>query len=85
MMAVVERMADYQRVVESMLGEVETVVSNLHRNWDGAASRTHTEAHEQWRSGAEMMSQALDQLQRAGRHAHEAYSAAIESNGKIWA
>ncbi|CAJ1586156.1 WXG100 family type VII secretion target [[Mycobacterium] wendilense] len=85
MITVVEQMADYQRVVESMLDEVDTVVSNLHLNWDGAASRVHTNVHQQWRAGAEMMSQALEQLQQAAGHAHEAYSTAIESNRKIWA
>jgi WXG100 family type VII secretion target len=81
---IVERMASYQQVVDSMLDECDAVVANLHAQWDGVASQSHAAVHEQWKQGADMMRNALGQLRAAGAHAHTSYSGAVEANRKIW-
>ncbi|MBB3602524.1 WXG100 family type VII secretion target [Mycolicibacterium sp. BK556] len=81
---IVERMASYQQVVDSMLDECDAVVANLHAQWDGVASQSHAAVHEQWKQGADMMRVALGQLHAAGAHAHSSYSGAVEANLKIW-
>ncbi len=81
---IVERMASYQTVVDSMLEECDAVVANLHAQWKGVASESHAAVHEQWMQGADMMRNALAQLRAAGAHAHTSYSGAIEANRKIW-
>ncbi len=82
---IVERMAQYQNVVDSMLDEVDTTVANLHTTWDGVASQAHSVAHQEWKTGAEMMRKALGQLQTAGSHAQSAYHGAVEANKNMWA
>lgn len=82
--SIVERMASYQSVVDSMLEECDAVVANLHAQWDGAASESHAAVHKQWKEGADMMRNALGQLRAAGTHAHTSYSSAVEANLKIW-
>ena len=81
---IVERMASYQTVVDSMLDECDAVVANLHAQWEGIASESHAAVHKQWKEGAEMMRNALTQLRSAGQHAHTSYSGAVEANRKIW-
>lgn len=81
---IVERMASYQQVVDSMLEECDAVVANLHAQWDGVASASHAAVHEQWKQGADMMRVALGQLRSAGAHAHGSYSGAVEANLRIW-
>ncbi len=80
----IDRMGAYQKAMDSILGEVDTMVTGLHQNWDGAASQAHTEAHEQWKVGADQMRKALAQLRDAGAHAHASYHAAVEVNKSMW-
>ncbi|EUA32794.1 WXG residues type VII secretion target family protein [Mycobacterium xenopi 3993] len=44
----VERMAEFQRYAESMLTEIDSLVSNLHARWSGEAAAAHIEAHRHW-------------------------------------
>ena len=82
---IVDRMAQYQNVVDSMLDEIDTTVSNLHITWSGATSQAHADAHAEWKAGAEMMRKALEQLKAAGSHAQKAYHGAVEANKSMWA
>ncbi len=80
----IERMAEYQRVVDSMLEECDVVVAQLHTQWEGFASESHAAVHQQWKEGADLMRHALAQLRSAGSHAHTSYTGAVEANLKIW-
>jgi WXG100 family type VII secretion target len=82
---IMARMAQYQQVIDGMIGEVDSAVENLHSTWEGAASRAHADAHAEWKSGADLMRDALRQLQSAGSHAKKAYDGAIEANTSMWA
>lgn len=80
----VERMGEYLRYAESMLSEIDTLVSNLHGMWSGEAAAAHVEAHQHWASGEAMMREALGQLKAAGATAHHNYTDAMTANMAMW-
>jgi uncharacterized protein YukE len=41
-------MAAFQRESESLLSEIESLVTNLHLTWTGQAAAAHAEAHRHW-------------------------------------
>ncbi|MBO0883986.1 MAG: WXG100 family type VII secretion target [Mycobacterium sp.] len=80
----VERMSEYLRYSESMLSEIDTLVSNLHGMWSGEAAAAHVEAHRHWASGEAMMREALGQLKAAGATAHHNYTSVMAANMAMW-
>jgi WXG100 family type VII secretion target len=79
-----DRMTDFQRTAEALLGEIDSTVKNLHVTWSGDAAVAHADAHQRWARGAAMMREALDQLHKAGTGAHGNYTSVIEANQKMW-
>jgi WXG100 family type VII secretion target len=79
-----QRMADFQRYAESMLGEIDSLVGNLHATWSGEAAAAHAEAHQHWARGEAMMREALAQLRTAGMTAHGNYAGAMSTNLAMW-
>jgi uncharacterized protein YukE len=55
-----ERMDAFQRLSTALLAEIDSVVKNLHVDWDAAAA--HAEAHQEGRDERQM-DQALQTLQ----------------------
>lgn len=80
----VERMGEFQRYAESMLSEIDSLVSNLHAAWSGEAAAAHAEAHRHWSRGEAMMREALAQLQGAAKTAHGNYTGAMAKNVGMW-
>jgi WXG100 family type VII secretion target len=80
----VQRMAEFQRYAESMLAEIDSLVTNLHAMWTGQAAAAHAEAHRHWAHGEAMMREALAQLRTAGATAHHNYTGAISTNLAMW-
>jgi len=80
----VERMGEYLQYAESMLSEIDTLVSNLHGTWSGEAAAAHVEAHRHWASGEAMMRDALGQLKAAGTTAHHNYTRVMATNMAMW-
>jgi WXG100 family type VII secretion target len=80
----VQRMAEFQRYAESMLAEIDSLVTNLHATWTGEGAAAHAEAHRRWAGGEAMMREALAQLQAAGAAAHLNYTGAISTNLAMW-
>jgi len=79
-----ERMESFQRLSEGLLQEIDNTVKNLHISWQGEGAQGHAQAHEQWRNGATLMSEALKKLHQSGTGAHHNYTAAMEANKKMW-
>jgi WXG100 family type VII secretion target len=79
-----QRMAEFQRNAESMLGEIDSLISNLHATWSGEAAAAHAEAHQHWARGEAMMREALAQLRTAGTMAHGNYTSAMSTNLAMW-
>lgn len=80
----VQRMAEFQQYAESMLAEIDSLVSNLHATWSGEAASAHAEAHHHWARGEAMMRAALAQLRTAGAGAHDNYTGAMTTNLAMW-
>jgi len=80
----VQRMTEFQRYAESMLGEIDSLVTNLHATWTGEGAAAHAEAHRRWACGEAMMREALAQLQAAGAAAHLNYTGAMSTNLTMW-
>jgi len=79
-----ERMDGFQRMSAALLAEIDSVVKNLHVNWDGAGAAAHAQAHQKWSHGAAQMDQALQTLHQSGRGAHQNYTRARELNRGMW-
>jgi len=80
----VQRMAEFQRCAESMLTEIDSLVSSLHSTWTGRGAAAHAEAHRHWARGEAMMREALAQLRTAGATAHRNYTGAMSTNLTMW-
>ena len=80
----VQRMAEFQLYAESMLEEIDSLVTNLHATWSGDAATAHAEAHQHWARGEAMMRAALGQLRTAGAAAHGNYTGAMATNLAMW-
>jgi WXG100 family type VII secretion target len=80
----VERMSEFQRYAESMLSEIDSLVSNLHATWTGEGATAHAEAHRHWAQGEAMMREALAQLRVAAHTAHGNYTGAMAKNLSMW-
>ena len=80
----VQRMVEFQRHAESMLAEIEALVTNLHATWTGQGATAHAEAHRHWARGEAMMREALAQLRAAGATAHRNYTGAMSTNSAMW-
>ncbi|MGH3966651.1 MAG: WXG100 family type VII secretion target [Mycobacterium sp.] len=80
----VERMSEFQRFAESLLPEIDSLVTHLHDTWAGQAADAHAEAHRHWTRGAAMMHEALRQLHGAGTTAHHNYTRAMATNTSMW-
>lgn len=80
----VQRMAEFQRHAESMLAEIDSLVSNLHLAWTGEGAASHAQAHQHWARGEAVMREALAQLKAAGATAHGNYTGAMAKNLSMW-
>jgi ESAT-6 family protein len=80
----VERMDEYLRYAESILAEIDSLVSGLHLTWSGEAAAAHAEAHRHWGSGEAMMREALAGLKAAGTTAHHNYTGVMAANMAMW-
>jgi ESAT-6 family protein len=79
-----QRMAEFEHHVESMVSEIDSLVTNLHITWSGQAAAAHAEAHKHWSRGEAMMREALAQLTSAGAAAHQNYTSAMATNTTMW-
>jgi WXG100 family type VII secretion target len=80
----VRRMAEFGRHTETMLGEIDALVTDLHATWTGQGAAAHAEAHQHWVRGEAMMREALARLRAAGATAHRNYTGAVATNLGIW-
>jgi WXG100 family type VII secretion target len=79
-----DRMREFVRHTENMVGEIDSLVSHLHATWSGQAAAAHAEAHRHWSRGEELMREALGQLKTAGTTAHRNYTGVMATNTTMW-
>lgn len=80
----VQRMTEFQKYAESILTEIDCLVTTLHGTWTGRGAAAHAEAHRHWARGEEMMREALARLRTAGATAHHNYTGAMATNLAMW-
>ena len=80
----IQRMGEFMRHTESVVAEIDSLVTHLHLTWSGEAAAAHAEAHRHWSQGEATMRQALKQLKTAGSTAHQNYTHAIAANVAMW-
>lgn len=78
------RMGEFVRYAESVVAEIDTLVTNLHVTWSGEAATAHAEAHRLWTRGEAHMREALARLTAAGTAAHHNYTGAMTANTSMW-
>jgi WXG100 family type VII secretion target len=79
-----QRMGEFVRDTESVVAEIDSLATHLHRTWSGQAAAAHAEAHRHWSHGEAMMREALTQLKIAGTAAHHNYTRAMATNLTMW-
>jgi WXG100 family type VII secretion target len=79
-----ERLEEFERYAESMLAEIDSLVTNLHAAWSGQAAAAHVEAHQHWAGGEAMMREALASLKAAAVAAHHNYTSTTAKNLGMW-
>jgi WXG100 family type VII secretion target len=79
-----QRMGDFVRHTESLVAEIDSLVTHLHGTWSGQAAATHAEAHRRWSHGEATMRHALNLLQTVGGAAHDNYTQAMATNSAMW-
>jgi WXG100 family type VII secretion target len=84
LLAVVDRMSEFDRELEGHLGRAESSVARLGTSWDGDAGEAGRMAQQRWHDGARAMREALNRLREIAEGAHENYSTAAQANVRNW-
>ncbi len=79
-----QRMGEFVQHTESVVGEVNSLVAQLHQTWSGQAAAAHAEAHRHWSHGEATMREALTRLKSAGTVAQHNYTGAMAANMGLW-
>ncbi|MFI9410155.1 WXG100 family type VII secretion target [Nocardia gamkensis] len=80
----VAKMEKFGSRVQDWLGEVDRHITELHLAWSSEAATAQQAAHDKWVGGVNEMRENLDELREVARKAHQNYSAAIETNTRMW-
>jgi WXG100 family type VII secretion target len=73
-----------ERELETLTADLEATMRRLHGAWDGRAELAQAAAHREWERGLATMREALADLRRAARAAHDNYDAATRTNLALW-
>jgi WXG100 family type VII secretion target len=76
----IQRMGEFVQYTESVVAEIDSLVTHLHQTWSGEAAAAHAEAHRHWSQGEATMREALKTLKTAGSAAHQNYTHAMAAN-----
>jgi WXG100 family type VII secretion target len=80
----IQRMGEFMRHTESVVDEIDSLVTHLHQTWSGEAAAAHAQAHRHWSNGEATMREALKTLKTAGGTAHHNYTAVMAANTAMW-
>lgn len=84
LLAVVDRMAEFESQLEAHLKEAAQSVTRLGSSWYGDAGEAERAAQQRWNDGAAEMRDALARLRAIAEGAHENYSTAAQTNMRMW-
>jgi WXG100 family type VII secretion target len=80
----IQLMDEFVRHTESVVSEIDSLVTHLHQTWSGEAAAAHAEAHHHWAHGEATMRAALKTLKTAGNTAHDNYTGVMAANSAMW-
>lgn len=80
----VAKMEKFGSTVQDWLGELDRHIAELHLAWSSEAATAQRAAHDKWVAGVNEMRENLYELREVARKAHQNYSAAIETNTRMW-
>ena len=84
LLAVVDRMSEFDSQLEAHLAHARSSVAALGASWYGDGGEAERSAQQQWDHGAQEMRDALARLRRIAEGAHENYSSAAQTNVRNW-
>jgi WXG100 family type VII secretion target len=84
LLAVVDRMAEFDQQLEGHLARAAASVAQLGTSWYGDAGQAERAARQRWDEGAREMREALARLRQIAEGAHENYSGAAQTNVRNW-
>lgn len=81
----VRLLADCQRDLLSLAGEIDEAHERLQAGWSGHAGRAEATSYAAWRAGCAEMVTALAALRAIAEVADEQYAGAVAANVERWA
>ena len=81
---VVDRMAACEAGMRDLAADLERRIDALHLTWQGEAAAAHVLAQATWDRGFADMRDALRQMRAAAHTAHGNYTAAADTNLRMW-
>lgn len=84
LLAMVDRMAEFDQQVEAHLAHAAGSVAQLGSSWYGDGGEAERSAQQRWDEGAREMREALGRLRKIAEGAHENYSGAAQTNARNW-
>lgn len=82
--ATVDELARTGVALDGLLEEVAARVAALHGTWTGRAAGAQAVAQAEWEAGFRGMREGLAAMRAAGATAHGHYSAAADTNVRMW-
>jgi WXG100 family type VII secretion target len=80
----IQLMDEFVRHTESVVSEIDSLITHLHGTWSGEAATAHAAAHRHWAHGEATMREALKALKTAGNTAHHNYTGVMAANAAMW-
>ncbi len=84
LLQVVDRMADCEAGLRALATDLDRQIRELHVTWQGEAAQAHDQAQAAWATGFHDMREALGRMRRAAHTAHGNYTAAADTNLRMW-
>ena len=82
--ATVDELRRTGEALDSLLDEIASPVAALHGTWSGLAAGAQAAAQAEWEAGFREMREGLAAMRAAGATAHGHYSAAADTNVRMW-
>lgn len=82
--ATVDELGRTGTALDALLDEVAARVAALHGTWSGLAAGAQAAAQAEWEAGFRQMREGLAAMRAAGATAHGHYSAAADTNVRMW-
>jgi WXG100 family type VII secretion target len=84
LLATVDELARTGAALDDLLTEIAARVAALHGTWTGRAASAQAAAQADWEAGFREMRAGLAAMQAAGAAAHDNYTAAADTNVRMW-